>query len=77
MKIIAWPAFKTKYKNPYNWLLYSQVVQQGVTVTEFSFSKLLRQYYDIFHLHWPTETIVRHPNLVIAGLRAVTMLFAI
>ncbi|NES78853.1 MULTISPECIES: glycosyltransferase [Okeania] len=77
MKIIAWPAFKTRYKNPYNWLLYSQVVQQGLTVTEFSFGKLLRQYYDIFHLHWPTETIVRHPNLVVAGLRAVTMLLAI
>ncbi|MDY7004116.1 MAG: glycosyltransferase family 4 protein [Cyanobacteriota bacterium] len=77
MNIIAWPAFKTKYKNPYNWLLYSQMVQQGLKVTEFSFGKLLRQYYDIFHLHWPTETVVRHPNPVVASLRAVTMLLCI
>lgn len=77
MRIIAWPAFKTKYKNPYNWLLYSQMVQQGMKVTEFSVTKLLYQYHDIFHLHWPTETIVRHPNSVIAGLRAIMMLLAI
>ncbi|NER03541.1 MAG: glycosyltransferase family 4 protein [Okeania sp. SIO3C4] len=77
MRIIAWPAFKTKYKNPYNWLLYSQLVQQGLTVTEFSFGKLLGQQYDIFHLHWPTETIVRHPNLVVASLRAMSMLLCI
>ncbi len=77
MKVIAWPAFKTKYKNPYNWLLYSQIVQQGITVTEFSLSRLLRQHHDIFHLHWPTETIVRHPNLVVASVRAIAMLLAI
>ncbi|MDJ0553993.1 MAG: hypothetical protein QNJ68_06060 [Microcoleaceae cyanobacterium MO_207.B10] len=67
MRIIAWPAFKTKYKNPYNWLLYSQILQQGVKVTEFSLTKLLREHYDICHLHSPTETIVCHPNPVIAG----------
>lgn len=77
MKIIAWPAFKTKYKNPYNWLLYSQMLEQGVTVEEFTFHKLLHQQYDIFHLHWPTETILRHPNFFIALLRAVMLLLAI
>ena len=77
IKIIAWPAFKTKYKNPYNWLLYSEMVKQDVTVTEFSLSKLLRQHYDIFHLHWVMENIVRHPNQFLAALRAITMLLAI
>lgn len=77
MKIIAFPAFKTKYKNPYNWLLYSQIVEEGVTVEEFSLGKLLVQYYDIFHLHWPTETIVRHSNSIVAALRAITMLLVI
>ncbi|MDE5092352.1 MAG: glycosyltransferase family 4 protein [Trichodesmium sp. St18_bin3_1_1] len=77
MKVIAWPAFKTKHKNPYNWLLYSQIVKQGVTVTEFSLSKLLRQEYHIFHLHWAMETIVRHPNRAVAALRAIAMLLAI
>ncbi|MBW4559881.1 MAG: glycosyltransferase [Mojavia pulchra JT2-VF2] len=77
MKIIAWPAFKTKYKNPYNWLLYSHILEQGVIVEEFTFSKLFRQHYDIFHLHWPTETILRHPKSVVALLRAITLLLAI
>lgn len=74
MKVIAWPAFKTRYKNPYNWLLYSQMGQQGVTVEEFSPLKLLRQHYDIFHLHWAAETIVRHPNPTLAFIRAKAML---
>ncbi|WP_427160627.1 glycosyltransferase [Aliinostoc sp. HNIBRCY26] len=77
MKIIAWPAFKTKYKNPYNWLLYSHICEQGATVEEFTLGKLLRHKYDIFHLHWPTETISRHPNLIVALFRAFTMLLAI
>ncbi len=77
MRIIAWPAFKTKYKNPYNWLLYSSIVKQGMIVSEFSFRKLLGQHHEIFHLHWPTETIIRHPNPVVASLRAITMLLAI
>ena len=77
MKIIAWPAFKTKYKNPYHWLLYSQMVKQGVIVVEFSLGKLLRQYHDICHLHWVMENIVRHPNQFLAALRAITMLLAI
>jgi glycosyltransferase involved in cell wall biosynthesis len=74
MKVIAWPAFKTKYKNPYNWLLYNHLSQQGAEVTEFSFKTILQQNYNIFHLHWPVETIVRHPNLLVAGTRARLML---
>ncbi len=77
MKVIAWPAFKTKYKNPYNWLLYSQMLKQGVMVEEFFPFKLLRQKYDIFHLHWPVETIVRDPNPVLAFVRATAMLILI
>jgi beta-1,4-mannosyltransferase len=74
MKVIAYPAFKTKYKNPYNWLLYTELQKQGVIVEEFSFSKLLTQSYDIFHLHWPSETITRHPNPMIALIRTLSLL---
>ncbi|GGA38186.1 glycosyltransferase [Okeania sp. KiyG1] len=77
MRIIAWPAFKTKYQNPYGYLLYSSMELQGISVTEFSLSKLLLKHYDIFHVHWPVETIVRHPNPFIAGLRGINMLLAI
>ncbi len=77
MKIIAYPAFKTKYKNPYNWLLYTNMLQQGVIVEEFSFNKILNNKYDIFHLHWVVETIVRHPNPLIVWIRVISMLLLI
>lgn len=74
LKVLAWPAFKTRYKNPYNWLLYSPMLKQGVQVEEFSSVQLLRDRYDIFHVHWATETIVRHPNPIVAWGRAKLML---
>ncbi|RAM51643.1 MAG: group 1 glycosyl transferase [Hapalosiphonaceae cyanobacterium JJU2] len=77
MKIIAYPAFKTKYKNPYNWLLYTNMLSQGVIVEEFSFHKILNNKYDIFHLHWVVETIVRHPNPLIVWIRVLSMLLLI
>jgi beta-1,4-mannosyltransferase len=77
MKIIAWPAFKNKYQNPYNWLLYSHIRQQGVQVDEFSPSQFLHHHYDIFHLHWPAETIVYHPIWFLSFVRALTMLILI
>jgi len=72
MKVIAWPAFKTRYKNPYNWLLYSHMPSETVSVTEFSSKRLLTEKFDIFHLHWPIETLVRHPNIWVARLRAIS-----
>jgi len=77
MKIIAYPAFKTKYKNPYNWLLYTNMLQPGVTVAEFSPKKLLSEQYDIFHLHWVVETIVRHRNPFVVWMRAISILILI
>lgn len=70
MKVIAWPAFKTRYKNPYTWLLYSHM-PPTVSVTEFSLKRLLLEQFDVFHLHWPVETLVRHPNVWVARLRVV------
>ncbi|MEO1619407.1 MAG: glycosyltransferase [Cyanobacteria bacterium J06632_3] len=70
MKVIAWPAFKTRYKNPYTWLLYSHL-PKSVAVSEFSFKRLLIEKFDIFHLHWPVETLVRHPNIWMARMRVL------
>ncbi|MEN8445580.1 MAG: glycosyltransferase [Cyanobacteria bacterium J06555_13] len=70
MKVIAWPAFKTRYKNPYNWLLYSHM-PQTVAVTEFSLKRVLLERFDVLHLHWPVETLVRHPNIWVARLRVL------
>lgn len=53
MRVLAWPAFKNKSLNPYNWLLYTHLVRLGVKVEEFSAWKLLRGHCSIWHLHWP------------------------
>ena len=74
MRVTAWPAFKTKYKNPYNWLLYSHMQQQGIQVDEFSIRQAATQRYDICHFHWPVETIVRCSSAAAAWGRAILML---
>jgi glycosyltransferase involved in cell wall biosynthesis len=77
MKVVAWPAFKTRYKNPYNWLLYSALQAQGVQVAEFSAARLLTDRCDILHLHWPVETLVRHPNVMAAVVRTLIFWFVL
>lgn len=74
MRVLAWPAFKTRYKNPYPWLLYTAIEALGVTVEELSPRRLLMGRYDIIHIHWPVETIVRHSQGLIAWLRVVVFI---
>ena len=45
---------------------------ETVDVVEFSSKRLLLEKFDVFHLHWPVETLVRHPNIWIARLRVLT-----
>jgi len=52
-RIIAWPAFRNRSSNPYNWLLYSHMEGQAVQIDEFSISRLLRKQYKVWHIHWP------------------------
>ena len=68
LRILAWPAFRTKGENPYNWLLYSHMRAQGVVVDEYGFGNLVRGKYDVFHLHWP-EWQISHPEFRVALLR--------
>lgn len=53
MRVLAWPAYKTRQVNPYNWLLYSHLAKYGVSTDEFSPTRVLFGKYDILHLHWP------------------------
>lgn len=77
IRISGYPAFKTKYKNPYNWLLYKNMPATAAVVEEFSYKEIIRNKYDILHLHWVVETVVRHPNLLIALVRSLVMLILI
>lgn len=53
LKVLAFPAFKNKSSNPYNFLLYSGIEGQDVDVQEFSFKRCLTLNYDLIHIHWP------------------------
>lgn len=61
LQVIADPAFKNREKNPYNWLLYRNLQNQGVAITEFSPLALCFGSYDIWHMHWP-EIPINHPQ---------------
>lgn len=60
IKILAFPAFKNKNSNPYNYLLYSGIETHDVEVREFSFISCLRLNYDVIHIHWPELYLNSH-----------------
>ena len=53
MRVVAWPAYTNKDVNPYNYLLYSGLVEFGVEVYELSKNMNCFLNYDIVHVHWP------------------------
>lgn len=55
MRIITSPGFKdiSKIKNPYQYLLYTEVEKLGSDVDRFCFRNILFRRYDIIHVHWP------------------------
>ncbi len=57
MRVLAWPAFRNKFYQPYNYLLYSHLKDLGVDVVEFSPQKLLFGRYDLWHMHWPENRL--------------------
>jgi glycosyltransferase involved in cell wall biosynthesis len=61
--VLANPAYKCK--NPYCQLLYTNLIELGLNVKEFSERKLFWESYDIYHIHWP-EYAVNKPNILIA-----------
>lgn len=58
MRILAWPAFKNRLKNPYNSLLYGPMAKLGVEVDEFAPARLLRPGYAVWHMHWPEDCLI-------------------
>lgn len=65
MRVLAWPAFRNKESNPYNFLLYSHLQDLGVTVLDMGdvvrrprqVWRLLCQGVDVLHLHWPEHAL--------------------
>ncbi len=73
LKILAWPAFRNRSQNPYNFLLYTALKQAGVGVGECSTRALLRERYAILHIHWP-EGVWNTPNLLWATAKGTVLL---
>lgn len=53
MKILASPAFSNEKINPYNSLLYREIVGLGSEVSEYTHSKAIFKKFDVIHFHWP------------------------
>ncbi len=73
INVLGYPAFGNREVNPYNWLLYTHLAALGVTIDEYSPTRLLLNKYDIWHLHWP-ELCLKHRGPKRAGKSAQTFL---
>ena len=67
MRVLASPAFKNRRTNPYNAALYTELEQGGTVVGEFTKQRLLRERWDIVHLHWPDGVLNSRHGLVAAA----------
>lgn len=58
LKVDGEPAFRTRFANPYNARLYTEIQRLGVQVRDLRFDQLLTSPPDIVHLHWPELTFL-------------------
>jgi beta-1,4-mannosyltransferase len=73
VRILAWPAFKNRHEQPYNWLLNTHLTKLGVEVKEFSIRNLFLSRPHIWHLHWP-DAWLNTSNIIEAYFKALTLL---
>lgn len=73
MRILASPAFSNERVNPYNAQLYRQIVASGHNVIEYSHKRVLKEKFDIVHVHWP-DGYVDQPKPLKAIQRAILLL---
>lgn len=61
MRVRAWPAYESRCRNPYHWLLYSQLRRLGVEVEEWSPSEPIADEMTedplVYHIHWPEHLL--------------------
>lgn len=73
MRILASPAFSNERVNPYNAQLYRQIAASGHHVVEYSHKRVLKEKFDIVHVHWP-DGYVDQRNPLKAMQRAILLL---
>jgi len=72
MRIVGFPAFLNE-TNPYNRLLYENVLSLGEDVAEYYPWRVIRGKIDIVHVHWP-DLIVTGRNPIKAAFRVSVFL---
>jgi glycosyltransferase involved in cell wall biosynthesis len=72
LKILASPYRETAQGNPVQSLLYDAMEKSGAQVAAFSRRKLLRERWDVWHLHWPLEYVVNKAS-ALAVARSLLM----
>lgn len=84
LRVIAWPAYRNRESNPYNHLLYSAVERLGVEVVEFRVGRLVKERFDVWHMHWPDGVGVAAVRLaafvallVIAKIKRISIVWTI
>jgi len=73
LRLLAWPAFKSRFNNPYSWLLYTAMGSLNAQVNEFSIKNLIYKNFDILHIHWP-EVYLNKEGIIQAFLGSVKRL---
>lgn len=76
MKVTAWPAFKNKTHNPYNYQLYTHIKKFGANILEFSPWKCICNHFSIIHVHWP-EAILNDHNPIRVFTKTIALIFII
>jgi beta-1,4-mannosyltransferase len=74
--IAAYPAFKNRHTNEFQFLLYSEMQTLGHSVREFDVQLRTPRRPDIIHLHWP-EGLVLHASLLKTLIRITVFFLAL
>ncbi|HEV7587250.1 MAG TPA: glycosyltransferase family 4 protein [Longimicrobium sp.] len=74
LRVLAWPGFKNRVEQPYNWLLYTHLRELGVEVEEFTPARGVRRRASILHLHWAPTSHPRDRRLSSAVTRSAALL---
>lgn len=61
IRVLAWPYKANADLNPYNHILYKDLIEEGgAEIFEFSIKRLVLMRWDIVHVHWPDGFWPRH-----------------
>jgi len=80
-RIYAWPAYATRKLNPYNFIIYKQIEQEGYRINDFRFGSMrdllnlvISRDARILHIHWPISNLLA-TNYWLAGVTRIVRFY--